>query len=169
VATFGEAGTGVNASTGIGDTKIAGKFSLSSGGNVTKLTAYVNAMFGGNAKGFIYSDISGEPNSLQGTTAEVAVNTSGSPAWVDFTFASSVGLSAGTYWLGLIFDNGGDINHYTDSSGGYRRVDADTYSDGPASSWGASDTSDDDLLSIYATYTPVTAKHNLMMMGAGTA
>jgi len=136
------------------DMKSTSKFTLSEAGNATKLTAYFwgedpNYETEGDAKALIYDDSEGSPNNLKATSQEVTV-TDGVTGWFDFSLSSSVGLSAGDYYLGVI------ANEWLPGKGdlaGTNKYNDDSYSDGPSDPFGsASDSSY--RKSIYCTYTP---------------
>ncbi len=145
--TFGRTSVGgTKIGTGGVAAKTGGYFQLSAAGSVSKISAYVSGS--GSAKCAIYSDSGGNPGSpIGGVTAQMSVPSSA--GWVDFTYSTPVSLSAGNYWLVLIYN--GDGNWYY-NSGGTSAWKYVTYSNEPVSPFG-SHTDRSDLISIYATYT----------------
>jgi hypothetical protein len=134
------------------DNKRGSKFTLSEKGYVTSLTFYGKT--GGGAKspfvvkGTIYSDSSGAPNALLGTTQEITI--SRTLQWWTANFAPSISLSAGDYWL--VLHNGTKVDGYYDTGATNQTAkNADTYSDGPADPFGTP-TYTSRVFSIYANY-----------------
>ncbi len=145
--TFGYSSVGSNVEdTGGSPAKTGGYFQLTTAASVSKITAYISGY--GNAKCVIYSDSSGNPASpIGGTTAQMPVPTTAS--WVDFTFSTPVSLSAGNYWLVIIYDSGLSWYYNTGGTSAWNFI---TYSNEPTSSFGTH-TDRTDKISIYATYT----------------
>jgi hypothetical protein len=101
-------------------------------------------------RGVIYTDAAGQPSTWIATTNEVALPFGAAPAWVTFSFASSVSLVPGTYWLGTHNASAIDLQ-YEDLVGTTKFV-GDTYADGSDFTF-ASGTTIVSRLSIYAEYT----------------
>lgn len=86
---------------------------LSEDGVVSKLTMQYQNVGGGaaNVVGFILSNSTTVPGStLYGTTEALAISAGQTGTFGDLTFAESVSLDAGTYWLGIMADAGGSTN-----------------------------------------------------------
>lgn len=146
-ANFGFESIGGSTRTIAADTKRASKFTLSQVGYVESVTAYCYAGAGTvNVKAVIYSDDSG-PDVLKWVSDEVSIDTT--PAWETFTLTYPLYLPAGDYWIGLIAENNAVMKFDTVSNLG--EWNADTYSDAPASPFGAS-TTVNEKYSIYASY-----------------
>jgi hypothetical protein len=145
--TFGRTSVGgTRIGTGAAAAKTGGYFQLTTSASVTKITAYISGY--GNAKCAIYSDSNGNPGSpIGGATSQISV--SSSAGWVDFWYSSPVSLSAGYYWLVLIYESGGNWYY---SSGGVSAWNYVSYYSEPVSPFGTH-TDRSDLISIYATYT----------------
>ena len=143
------------------DKKRVSKYTLSQAGDVSKLSLYLaGAGVAGTqvVRGVIYADAGGEPGALLGTTAEISGSGSDPGAWRDLPFASPVRLAAGTYWLGFISGQTTSVlKTYFDEYVGAYRANADTYADGPSDPFGGGATAYLRNLSVYATYTPVSA------------
>lgn len=68
------------------------------------------------------------------------------------TFAAApTALEAGTYWLGVHNDTAIQIAYKTNTAA--TKFTNDTYSDGPATTWGGGNTTYAMQISIYAEYT----------------
>lgn len=139
------------------DQKIAGKFTLTESGSISKLTGHVSNNDTGHqachGKAILYSDNTGTPNALLATGSEVAIADNAAVAWVDFAFASNVNLTAGNYWLGIIWDStatGVDLK--SAATGGNGNRNSDNYSDGASNPWLTSSPATWQF-AIYATYT----------------
>lgn len=106
-ATFGETGTSTDWLQKGSTIMVLSSFTVTSAGDVTKLTAYCkSSATTKNAKGVIYSAAvsSQTPSILLGVSSPVALTTTASS--VDFTFATSVSITPGVYWIGVL--SGGD-------------------------------------------------------------
>lgn len=153
---FGDTDESGNGSkTGLnGDNKRACKFTLSEDGDVDSIYVWCKTGGGGspgdNWRGVIYSDNSGAPDALQGTSNEGPVD--GSLQWQGIDFPSSVSLTAGTYWLGLIQNTKIDCYFETGSTDQYGH-NSDTYSDGPEDPFGTP-TYTSQQMAVYVYYTP---------------
>jgi len=134
------------------DTKHASKFTLSDDDTVVGLKIYCRAWFGFvKAKAAIYADSAGAPGALLATSQEVTgIDTT--PAWRGFSFATSVELTAGTYWLGFIIGDEALRVYYTEGDPNQSATNIDTYSDGPSDPFGTPSTYDDYSLSICALF-----------------
>lgn len=87
-------------------------------------------------KAVIYSDLSGVPDALLGASAERVGIVGG---FNTLTFSSPVTVPAGAFvWIGVISDT--QMMCSTCLSSGAIKYNADTYSDGPASTFGAAST-----------------------------
>ena len=161
MATFGStATTGGAFSTVTNNVKQGTEQTLAEDGTVSKLTAYLTGLGGGAgtqvAKGVIYNDdaAGAEPGTLMGTSNEVTTAQNDAAAWVDFTFASAVSLTAGNWIIGLIYGATSNvIQVYRVTGSGASYSDVDTYVGGAADPWSADPTLTVRVYSIYATYT----------------
>jgi hypothetical protein len=132
-------------------------YSLPQAGSVSKLSVYLSSAASSSAQtdleGVIYADANGSPGALLGTTAQLVFSAGQAAGWYDLTFPSAVHLAAGKYWLGLITGGASGVAafRYTSVTGS-RDYNADTYTDGPSSSFGSFST-DFEQMSLYATYT----------------
>jgi len=134
------------------------RYQLTVPGLVSKLTVY-----GSNndapyddcyIKGLIYADAAGPaPGALAATGDAVFFASNAGADWYDLTLPAPVNLSAGYYWLTWIGDSAATgFAVRGDTTGGTRRYNADTYSDGPTDPFGAG-TDSAHKQCIYATYT----------------
>jgi hypothetical protein len=160
-ATFGKTTVGSKTTSAAGDYKFVSKFTLGEDASVQKLTAYV---FGTGTsglqplRGVIYADANGEPGALKAVSQEVTLAYNASKKWVDLTFSTPVSLTAGDYWLGFHAgpSTGSALIYYAyDSTNAFgQRTAFDTYSDGASNPFGTG-TQRQRLMSVYATYSPV--------------
>ena len=114
MSTFGNTGDGANVQTQSADRKYAYKASPSTSGIVTGGTArvWLSAAGSSNAKLIIYSDNSGEPDSLLAVSDQVAITNTSEQA-IDFTFSgvNRLSITASTqYWVGIHFSDPGTPN-----------------------------------------------------------
>jgi hypothetical protein len=98
----------VDAGTGtvyVANTETADQFTLggSASYNATSISVRIGTTSAtANCIAGIYSDSSGVPGTLLGTTAQVTGTTTGT--WLTLTFGTPVTLSPGTYWLAFLSD-----------------------------------------------------------------
>src|SRR3989344_1576719 len=118
--TFGETSLITSKTPAEKNMKKVSKFTLPQSGKVVKLSIQLSGGGSGRGlKGVIYSDNNGAPDKLLGTTDLVTISIAQtSPVWVDMTFASSISLNAGNYWLGFIKNDIGmeGLDYYRDLS-----------------------------------------------------
>ncbi|HEX5195511.1 MAG TPA: hypothetical protein VFW09_22150, partial [Solirubrobacteraceae bacterium] len=155
--TFGTTTVGGSSSSFITNRKQVNAYSLSQSGSVTKLSVYLQPGSGSgtaDVEGVIYADSGGQPGALIATSSQLAFPSTGAAGWYDLTFSSPAALAPGSYWIGVL--TGG-----TTQAAGYRYkfVSASRYSNynqyssGPSNPFG-SGTTDNQQMSLYATYTP---------------
>lgn len=107
-------------------------------------------------KAGVYSDSSGSPNALLGTSAEVTLDgvDDDQGTWRQFNFTTPIAVSADTpVWIGVIQDTGTCVIRYGTTgtlSAGIKRA-ADTYSDGFENPFGTIDSTANGQLVAYAT------------------
>jgi hypothetical protein len=102
----------------------------------------------------IYSDSSGSPAALLGTTSELVFSSGQAAGWYDLTFSSPVTLTAGTYWIGVMTGGTRGVAGFRfNSVSGSRDYNANTYTAGASNPFGSFST-DGEQMSLYATYTP---------------
>jgi hypothetical protein len=175
VSTFGITTAGTNADlTSLDGTAIGSAFALTEAGTVSKLSASIaNPGAASNFYGFLYQNTAGEAGAWIASTPFTTIGAGAAKAWVDFTFASGVPLSAGTYWLVICGAGGGSGTAIAYSTAtGSATLDYNTaFNPASPSNPFAKSGAVDYTLSINATYTPSAGavRHNLMMMGVGTA
>jgi len=165
--TFGNTSTGANSYhiTSANEATVQA-FTLPEVGSVTTITAYTGsetAFSGGsnrNAKAIIYDALgtAGAPLNLKGVSQSV-LNSGTTKAWRDYTFSSSISLTAGSYYLGITVDsNHVSLRYDNATAGGWRTRDGNYSS--PPSTWndtgGGAGHQGNDIHSIYATYTQPT-------------
>jgi len=155
MGTFGNTTAETGSNAGLDNFKVAGKFTLSEAGAVSKLTArYSNGASACAIKGFICANNAGSPGALLGTTNEVAVAANATADFRDLAFASAINLTAADYWLGIIGnDNATGFDLKFAASGGNMAYKSDTYSDGASDPFGTPLGTDVAKFAIYATYT----------------
>lgn len=130
---------------------------LSEDAVVSKLTIQYANVGGGaaNVVGFILSNNSTAPGStLYGTTNALSISAGQTETYGDLTFADSVSLDAGTYWLGVMVNAGGSSNLrlYSAENAAYAiyKVDTGTYPTVPTADYTLFANSYGSV--IYATY-----------------
>jgi hypothetical protein len=155
--TFGYQTQGATSASGWSDYKFGNPHTLSVDALVTKLTMYTTNVDTGHqacsARGVIYANNAGEPGAWIASTQDVSISDN-LQAWTDFTFASPVHLTPGTYWLvchGSATANGFDVRNTGSLS--ISRQNTDTFVGGAADPFGSSTYNGTRTHSIYATYT----------------
>jgi hypothetical protein len=140
--------------------KRANTFKLTEAGSVTKLSLYAvpgeawKADKKQNIKAVIYADSSGKPSELLATGTQVAYE--GTTGWLDLPFATAVKLSAGTYWLGFIAGSETKVMAFKWKEVSKARAkNENLYTSGPSNPFGTY-TTDNEQMSIYATYARAT-------------
>lgn len=174
MATFGKTTNGTSLSGYTADTKTVSTATPASSGTVTSLTArlYLSSAGSTTVKGIIYSDSAGAPDALLAVTDEFTVDVTAEAEFTaNFTGANQINITNGTaYWIGLhLKDPGGlNVNISRADTYGLQKSNADTYSDGPATSFGAPGTGNG-ALDVYVTYSEAVAgvlvKRTLMGVG----
>jgi hypothetical protein len=146
--------------------KQVSKFTLSEPGTVTSITADLQRASGATLAEYmrlvVYADSAGSPGAKKIQSNERRMNHTSDPAgypltrqWITFTLPASVDLLAGDYWIGVIAsESSGQVEIGYEGSGGSRKVQNDTYSDGASDPFGSPAASDADIYAVYATYTP---------------
>jgi hypothetical protein len=141
---------------GLGAGKRVSRALLYEAGTVTKITGQLwGRVADTDAKAVLYGDTAGLPGALLKESNAHTILTADPFALYDFTLPSSVHLTAGTYYLGLLTGPGG--------GGGWGFIgvgvtatwqNADTYSDGASDPFGAPTSTDTNVPYFSATYTP---------------
>jgi hypothetical protein len=128
--------------------------------NVTAIQAYVDgrgATTGSQPlRGVIYSDASSAPNKPLATSSAVTISAGRTAGWITLSFASTVRLTSGSYWLTLHAGGSSVVARFaaTNVSKALRySAGADTYSDGASDPFGTTG-SDNRQMSIVAIGTP---------------
>lgn len=155
--TFGTVTVGGSVDTFAANRKRVNAYSLPQAGLVSKLSLYMSSAASSgqtDVEGVVYADSGGAPGALLGTTGQVVFSGGGAAGWYDLTFPTALNLAAGEYWIGVITGGAPGVAafRYTSVSGS-RDYNANTYTAGPSSPFGAV-SSDVEQMSLYATYTP---------------
>jgi hypothetical protein len=156
VQIFGETGYGFENGWNPTGYKPASRFQMLNltGVSITKLTCYIQPNTTGvRVKMAIYSDSSGSPDALLGTSSEVTLTNAGAFEWIDFDFDSPIAVNASmNYWFALMGDNGvwlrctaTDFNSYVHNH--------NIYDDGFSSTYGLVEGVSATVASVYATIT----------------
>jgi len=125
---FGYATIGASTLLRTANYKIACRFQAPRTESITKIKAYMRLTTAGQVRAGIYSDSASTPASLLGSSGEVSVGTSFS--WVEFTFATPISVTSGSYyWLALIFNQEMEIRADAGATG-QTAWNSDTYADG---------------------------------------
>ena len=154
-STFGKTSVGVSSDKLGADRKRVIRYSLPSAGSISQLNAYLQPSGAEGQqllRGVIYSDSSGKPAALLGTTNELAFHSNERAGWRTLAFPAPIGLPAGAYWIGLITGATANVTSFRyDSVANSRDFNANAYSAGPSDPFGAHET-DSEQMSIYASY-----------------
>jgi subtilisin family serine protease len=155
--TFGTTTIGPNADPLQADRKRVNRYQLPVAATISKLTIYLQP--GGTAgsqlfKGLIFADSGGTPTTLLAASNEITFQSTQQAGWYDLVFPTPVNLPAGTYWIGTI---SGSTSHvaalrYTTQTSS-RAYNGDNYANGITNPFGTP-TIDNELMSVYATYSP---------------
>ena len=133
------------------------RYALPTAGSVTKLSIYLAPTGTAGSQvleGIVYSDSSGAPATLLGTSSPLTFTSTSAAGWYELTFPTPLNLAAGNYWIGVITgatSNVAAFNYTTVTAG--RDYNTNTYTSGPTSTFGTV-TTDSEEMSLYATYTP---------------
>lgn len=145
-STFGYTTAGGSTGGASADDSFLNQFTLSEDVTVSMLSTH-NTTANGNVKGLIYADDGGEPGVLIAATEATPLVT----GWTDTVFDEPVALTAGTYWLGSVYDAS---NSYSYDNSGVRRGQWEAGFASPTDPWDtAGDFADARQHSVYATYT----------------
>jgi hypothetical protein len=141
---FGDANTADQSVTLSADTKVASRFALTEAGVLSLLRADIDGN-GGPQSGFqyvsmdLYQDANGVPGVKLVESEPLKVNAGDGMFEHEFQ-VNAVPLPAGNYWIVVHSgDTSGIVRDYGDGTPNWYG-NADTYSDGPASSFGAGNT-----------------------------
>jgi hypothetical protein len=156
-ATFGKTAVGRLSDKFVSERKRVNRYALPQAGSVATLSVYL-APTGTpgrqELKGVIYSDASGKPDALLGVSKQLALNSKDAAGWYELSFAAAMQLPAGSYWIGVITGPKSDVAGFRyDRVEGSRDYNANRYASGPTSRFG-NFTTDDEQMSLFATYTP---------------
>jgi subtilisin family serine protease len=154
--TFGLTTIGKNSDRLAANRKRVNHYQLATSASVSKLTMYL-APTGTRGtqvlEGIIYADQGGSPGALSGVTRQLSFSSKNKAGWYDLTFANPVALQAGTYWIGVISGNTGNVTGIRwNSVTKARAYNTNTYTSGPSNPFGTA-TIDSEQMSLYATYT----------------
>ena len=81
------------------------RYALPSAGSVTKLSIYLAPTGTAGSQvleGIVYSDSSGAPATLLGTSSPLTFTSTSATGWYELTFPTPLNLAAGNYWIGVI-------------------------------------------------------------------
>ena len=157
-STFGTTNPGSSIDTAAAGLKEVSKYTAPVAGNVTKLTGYISGL--GKTTGsqpvraVIYADAGGTPGVLLGVSNQVTIAAGRAWGWVDFTFASPIGIQAGTVWMGYIAGSTGNLTQlrYDSATGDLRyNQNGGGYAAGASNPFGSASTANIHY-SLYATY-----------------
>ncbi len=155
--TFGKTTVGASSETFAANRKRVNRYALPTAGSVTKLSIYLAPTTTSGSQvmeGIVYSDSSGTPSTLLGTSQPLTFTSTSETGWYELKFATPLNLAAGNYWIGVITGaNSGVAGYRYDSVSGSRDYNTNTYTSGPTSTFGTV-TPDSEQMSLYATYVP---------------
>jgi subtilisin family serine protease len=156
-ATFGKTSVGSSSDTFSANRKRVNRYALTSNASVTKLSIYLTSSAPSGSQsieGIVYSDSSGKPAALLGSTETLAFKAKSAAGWYDLKFSSPLKLAAGNYWIGAITGaTSGVAGFRYDNVSGSRAYNGNTFTAGPSDPFGAI-TTDGEQTSLYATYLP---------------
>jgi hypothetical protein len=172
-ATFGKTSVGGLADWFAADRKQVNEYSLPVAGTVSKLSVYLAATATSHRvrhghhrgvgrinrrgrpsrqmlEGVIYSDVSGTPGALVGTSNDLMFTSTSASRWYDLTFPIPLRLTAGHYWVGVLSGAKAGVAGYrydrVARAGRYNVTRGSVDPFGPANT-------DSRQMSLYATYT----------------
>lgn len=154
--TFGYTSVGANqANSTLSEDALLTIYPIAESGDVSKLTYYTKSFSGTiNTKGLIYDDdgASAYPGTLMGTSDVFAPDTTF--GWDDFTFSSSVALTAGNWWIGIAASASSVYNAWdTGSTNQTMALTSSSAYTTPPNPFTAGASGLNRKVSIYATYT----------------
>lgn len=156
-ATFGKTSVGASSDTFSANRKRVNRYALAGNASVTKLSIYLTSAASSGSQtvqGIVYSDSSGKPAALLGSTETLTFKAKSAAGWYDLKFSSPLQLAAGNYWIGAITGaTGGVAGFRYDNVSGSRDYNSNTFTAGPSNPFGAV-TTDGEQSSLYATYLP---------------
>jgi hypothetical protein len=159
-ATFGQTGVGSRSDVFGADRKRVNKYVLRTNGTVTKLTVYLqpSGTDGQQAiKGIIYADSGGRPSALLAVSTELTFASTNTAGWYDLTFPAPLALGPGTYWIGILSGTSYGVAGYRYTKKNRSRdINSNPYVLGASDPFGSFAT-DNQLMSLYATYSAVNA------------
>lgn len=169
-ATFGTTAVGGSSDSFSADRKRVNAYSLSVPASVSKLSIYLRPTSTAGqegVEGLIYAPDgpNGSPGTLLATSNQLTFSSAQKAGWYDLPLNSSVALSAGRYWIGVITGCTAAITNCTGGVAGYRYTpvtasrdyNSNPYASGPTNPFvplGSSLSTDSEQMSLYATYTP---------------
>jgi Subtilase family len=155
--TFGTTSIGGSSDAFSPDRKRVNAYSLIQAGSVSELSVYLQPGYGtGNAdiEGVIYADSNGSPGALIATSSQLVFPNTGPAGWYALPFATPPSLAAGRYWIGLLTGGATHAAGYRYASvNASRFLNSNTYTSGPSNPFGSAST-DNQQMSLYATYQP---------------
>jgi subtilisin family serine protease len=156
-ATLGKTSVGFSSDTFSANRKRVNRYALSSNASVTKLSIYLTSAASSGSQtlqGIVYSDSSGKPAALLGSTETLTFKAKSASGWYDLKFSSPLKLAAGNYWIGAITGATSAVAGFRyDNVSGSRDYNSNTFTSGPTNPFGAV-TVDGEQESLYATYLP---------------
>ncbi len=156
-ATFGTTTIGANSDPMLANRKRVNHYQLTQPGTISNLSVYLEPTGTSGSQtiqGIIYTDNTGSPGTLLATSTELTFSSTQQAGWYDLTFATPITLPTGTYWIGVITGNTSYIAAFRYSTAtNSRAYNVNPYTNGPSTTFGTP-TTDNEQMSIYATYTP---------------
>ena len=153
--TFGKTTIGASSDPADANYERVDSFTVAANVALTKLTVYLDRANAGQQlfEGVIYGDESGAPGSLIAASGTMTFTTTAGSGWYDLDFSQPVSLTAGTYWIGILTGDTGDVANlrYDENVPGSGAVAAQSWTTGPATSFPSPRLQYEEM-SIYATY-----------------
>lgn len=141
-STFGKTAVAATSDPADADWERLNAVTVPQSGTVTGLTVYLARVASGSQsfRGVVYTDASGLPGSLAGSTSAVTLSTSAGSGWVTLPFAAPLPVGAGAYWIGVQAGPTTQVFalRYDESTSGSGAVAPAPYASGPlgtSSSW----------------------------------
>lgn len=157
-ATFGKKSVGASSDSFAADRKRVNRYALTTNASVSKLSIYLapTGVSGQQViQGVVYADAGGAPGARLAVSNQLTFHSTDAAGWYDLVLPAPLQVSAGNYWIGVITGGSSGVAGFRyDSVASSRIYNANTYSSGPSDPFGSSYTTDNEQMSLFATYSP---------------
>jgi hypothetical protein len=156
---FGNTSVGTYKDGFLANLKRVNRYYFAQTGTVTKLSVYLaptSTKGRQTVEGVVYADSGGTPGALLGRSGALTFSSTNGAGWYSLPLTSAPSLDTGYYWIGVLTgDTSGVAGFRYNSGSGARKLNSNTFTSGPSSQFGSANT-DNEQMSVYATYTSVT-------------